>query len=94
MPGEAGRPRRVSITDEMTCRELVELVTDYLAEALPAQEQARFEEHLGTCPHCVTYLEQMAITISALGRLGAEQQLSGEAREALLTAFRDWKRGR
>ena len=31
----------VDLQDEMSCKELVELVTDYLEEDLPARERAR-----------------------------------------------------
>jgi anti-sigma factor RsiW len=77
---------------EMTCQELVELVTEYLEGALPAREHQRFERHLRGCPWCTNYLEQMRITIRTLGRL-EEESLPPEAKEALLAAFRDWKRG-
>jgi anti-sigma factor RsiW len=76
---------------EMTCRELVELVTEYLEGTLSAEDRERFEEHLTACPWCVNYLEQIELTVRTLGRLD-EHSLSAEAREALLAAFRDWKR--
>lgn len=76
---------------EMPCRELVELVTDYLEDRLSPRDGARFEAHLAECEYCETYLEQMRKTIRALGRL-PEESLSAEARDALLTAFRDWSR--
>jgi anti-sigma factor RsiW len=82
----------LSTAAEMTCQELVELVTEYLEGTLPQVDRARFETHLRDCPYCVTYLEQMRITIDALGGLD-EEQLSREARDALLSAFRDWKLG-
>ncbi|HLW46313.1 MAG TPA: zf-HC2 domain-containing protein [bacterium] len=78
-------------SDEMSCRDLVELVTDYLEDTMPAVERRRFEEHLGTCPPCRTYLDQMRQTLHALGRLPRES-VSDEARQALLRAFRDWKK--
>ncbi len=78
---------------DMTCQELVELVTEYLEGTLPAGDRARFERHLGTCPYCNTYLDQMRITIRTLGRL-PEETVSPAARDALLDAFRDWKRER
>lgn len=77
---------------EMACRELVELVTEYLEGRLPARERARFEAHISDCEYCATYLEQMRRTIRVLGRL-PEESLSGEARQALLDAFRGWRRG-
>jgi anti-sigma factor RsiW len=83
----------VTAAHGLTCRELVELVTDYLEGRLPAEARARFEDHLATCDGCQTYVDQMRLTLRALGRL-PEQQLSGHAREAMLGAFRDWRAGR
>jgi anti-sigma factor RsiW len=77
---------------EMPCRELVELVSDYLEDRLSPRDRARFEAHLAECEYCETYLEQMRQTVRALGRL-PEESLSAEARDALLTAFRGWPRG-
>ena len=81
------------VTDlpELPCRELVELVTDYLEDRLSPVDRARFEAHLTECEACRTYLEQFRETIRVLGRL-PEESLSPEAREALLTAFRGWSR--
>jgi anti-sigma factor RsiW len=36
----------------MSCRELVELVTDYLDGALSKQDVQRFEEHIEHCDAC------------------------------------------
>lgn len=74
---------------EMTCRELVELVTDYLEKRLSWHDRERFETHLADCSGCRSYLEQMRQTIRALGHL-PEESLSPEARGALLAAFRGW----
>ena len=79
--------------DDITCRELVELVTDYLEGALAQADRARFEEHLEICEPCVAYVEQIRLTIAASGAI-SDEQLDPEAREELLAAFRDWKRGR
>jgi anti-sigma factor RsiW len=76
---------------ELPCRELVELVTDYLEGRLAPRDRARFEAHLAECDGCATYLEQMRRTIRVLGKL-PEESLSADARSALLTAFRDWSR--
>jgi anti-sigma factor RsiW len=77
--------------DDLTCRELVELVTDYLEGALTPGQRRRFERHLGTCSACPRYVEQLRATIRVLGRL-AEDDVPGPARGALLEAFRAWKR--
>jgi len=73
----------------IACRELVELVTDYLEGALSPELHARFENHIAGCDGCTTYLEQMRQTIRLTGTL-REQQISPEARAALLRAFRGW----
>jgi anti-sigma factor RsiW len=78
--------------DELSCQELVELVTDYLEGRLPVVERERFEAHLERCDGCQTYLEQMRQTIHLLGRL-PEEAISGAARAKLLETFRAWKRG-
>lgn len=75
---------------EMSCQQLVELVTDYLEDTLPSDERVRFETHLAVCPGCVHYLEQMRATIRATGTL-SEESLDPGARDRLLTLFRDWK---
>jgi anti-sigma factor RsiW len=76
----------------LTCREFVELVTDYLEEALPPEDRVRFEAHLAVCPGCHTYLHQMEQTIRWTGEL-TEESISDEAKETLLDVFREWKLG-
>ena len=75
---------------ELTCSEIVELVTEYLEGGLSAEDRERFEEHLGFCDPCITYFEQMRETIATVGRLGADDELSPELQEGLLRAFREW----
>jgi anti-sigma factor RsiW len=76
----------------MECRELVELVTDYLEGALAPEDVARFEAHLAHCQGCEAHLEQVRTTI-ALTRAGGERVESREI-SPLLDAFRDWHRER
>jgi anti-sigma factor RsiW len=75
--------------EQLSCQELVELVTDYLEGALPAEEHERVERHLGICRGCHTYVEQFRQTIELTGRLTVED-VSPEAELALLDAFRAW----
>jgi anti-sigma factor RsiW len=77
--------------DELACRELVELVTDYLEGALPPSERERFEAHLNECPFCIEYLEQMRTVSGSLGSLPTPA-LPPERREELLGAFRDLRK--
>ena len=79
------------IADQLSCQELVELVTEYLDDAPPLADRARFEAHIAGCDGCTGYLEQIRLTIASTGRL-APEQLDPAAEAALLDAFRDWKR--
>jgi anti-sigma factor RsiW len=74
---------------EMTCKELVELVTGYFEGSLRGRQRRRFEAHLAACDGCTRYVAQMQTTIRATGRL-TEDQVTDEQRTALLAAFRDW----
>jgi anti-sigma factor RsiW len=76
--------------EQLSCQELVELVTDYLEGALSEQERLRFEDHIGRCDGCGMYLEQMRQTVSLLGHLPASA-LSPQAEAKLLEAFRGWR---
>lgn len=78
---------------DMVCRELVELVTDYLEGALAPEDRTRLERHLNECDGCAAYIEQIRTTIRLTGRLTAES-IPAEAREGLLRAFRAWKSSR
>jgi anti-sigma factor RsiW len=75
---------------ELTCQELVEIVTDYLEEKLTPEERRRVEEHLAGCDGCLNYVDHMRATIRLVGRLD-EESIPPEMREELLRAFRDWK---
>jgi len=75
----------------LTCREVIDLLTDYVEDALPGQERRLVEAHLAICDGCTTYLEQMRETIRLTGML-TEEQIPDAERERLLDAFRDWTR--
>jgi predicted anti-sigma-YlaC factor YlaD len=75
---------------DLTCKELVELVTDYLEERMTPSERLRFEQHLVDCEGCRSYLDQMRETIRLLGRLD-EDSIPVPTQARLLRAFRDWK---
>jgi len=81
------------IAEQLSCQELVELVTDYLDGALPAADRARFEAHIADCDGCRAYLEQIRVTITLTGALVPEQ-IHPAVEAALLEAFRDWKGSR
>ena len=72
---------------QISCQELVEVVTDYLEGKLPPEEVAVFEAHLELCDGCRWYLDQMRVTIATVGRI-EESDLPPDVRDTLLTAFR------
>lgn len=76
---------------DLTCHEVIDLLTDYVEDALPAKERRRVEAHLATCDGCTTYLEQVRETIRLTGML-TEEQIPDEERQRLLAAFRGWTR--
>jgi anti-sigma factor RsiW len=82
------------VTDvmELSCRELVELVTDYLEDALDEADRRRFEAHIARCGGCTRYLEQLRQTIRITGTLTFDD-LPSEAEDTLLHAFRGWREG-
>jgi len=75
---------------ELTCAQVVELVTAFLDRRLSPDATERFEEHLAFCDGCSTYLEQMRATIAATGQL-RERDLPQVLQEQLLAAFREWR---
>lgn len=75
----------------LTCREVIALLTDYVEDALAAEERLRVEAHIATCDGCTTYLEQVRETIRLTGML-TEEQIPDEQKRRLLDAFRDWTR--
>ena len=73
---------------DLTCQELVELVTDYCEGALTPSERERFEAHLAVCEGCAAYLEQIRTTVRLVRATGEQPpEVAG-----LLRAFRDWHR--
>jgi len=83
----------MSIFEELRqypCQELVELVTEYLEDAMTAHERASFEAHLAICTGCRNYVSQMKTTVRALEQL-REPPVAPEVRDNLLDMFRKWK---
>jgi anti-sigma factor RsiW len=76
--------------EQLSCQELVEVVTDYLEGALSEEDAARFEDHISRCSACTIYLEQIRQTVALTGRLTPDS-LSPEAERELLEAFRGWR---
>lgn len=72
---------------QLMCREVVELVTDYLEDALTRRQRRRFDAHLAGCEHCTEYLLQIRETIRLTGTL-TDEDLTPEMREEFGDLFR------
>src|SRR5438034_7522950 len=91
---QAPGAERPIVTDaEITCKEVTELITDYLEQRLLPAERTRFEQHLSVCPGCVAYLDQMRITVKTLGSV-PPLEIPESIKSGLLQAFRSWKNSR
>jgi anti-sigma factor RsiW len=75
---------------ELVCRQAVELMTDYIAGALPADDLARLEAHLAGCPHCSEYLAQIRDVITAAGQIEPDD-LPPEAVDDLVSLYESWR---
>jgi anti-sigma factor RsiW len=64
---------------EITCRQLVELLIDFITGELPPEHQQRIEKHLRECPPCVTYVETYRLTIQLTRRLPCQPPPPGLA---------------
>jgi anti-sigma factor RsiW len=75
------------MTRDLTCREVVELLSDYLDDALDAGTEADVRAHVADCDGCARVLDQLRETVRLTGTL-TEEQLSPEQRTTLIGAFR------
>jgi predicted anti-sigma-YlaC factor YlaD len=75
--------------DEVTCQQVVELVTEYFEAALRTLSQV--EEHLVMCDWCVNYVEQLQTTIASLREL--KQERSPKPPDSVLAALRARRAG-
>jgi len=80
----------MSINDALTCQEVVELVTEYLENALLPEMRKQLEEHVADCPGCTNYIEQVRLTVGMLHQLAQEPAFPATKQE-LLEVFRNWK---
>jgi hypothetical protein len=74
----------------LVCKEVVEMVSDYLGDAtLSPADRARLEQHLLVCPPCTLHVAQVKSTIGHLAVLG--QGPPSEVGPAIIDLFRQWK---
>ncbi len=76
----------------LSCQEMVELVTDYLEGALDRATRTKVAAHLAECDGCADYVEQMRATVAMLGRVETSS-LDDAAMDELMAAFRTFHTG-
>lgn len=74
----------------MTCRQVVQLLNDYLEGTLPAADRQRVEEHLAGCEACTAFIGQLRASRRVVTRL-AEEEIPEAIKRDLLAAFRNWR---
>ena len=71
---------------ELTCKQVTELVTDYMHGALCAGDRVRFEQHLHACTWCLTHLDQTRRTVQWTRQLS--ERNASTSRATLIELFR------
>ena len=75
------------------CRQVTEIVTEYLEGRMSLTQRMRFRLTLAICPSCQIYVEQMQQTVSVLGKMPVEP-IPTDIHDELCNAFRNWKSGK
>jgi anti-sigma factor RsiW len=76
---------------EPACREVVELVTEYLDEALPAGRRDAVERHLGGCAGCAAFVGRVRTAIRVAAAVGVAKRsaaIPSGVRDRLLRTYR------
>jgi anti-sigma factor RsiW len=81
----------VRFPEDITCKEIVELVSDYVEGELGPEEREAVEMHLNLCDGCTDYVRQLRMSIELTGKLPVDA-ISPELEEELCAAFRSFKR--
>lgn len=78
----------------LTCKEITELITDYLEGRMGLADRMRFQMHVGMCKHCRAYLKQMKVTVAALGEMPDDVEMPADVQDELRKRFADWHKAR
>ena len=86
-------PRAKPDGHDITCRQAVALMTDYLDGVLSEDDRALVEAHLDECEACTEHLRQIRVTVMVTGRV-RDEDLNPRAREDLMNLYRRWQADR
>ena len=73
---------------EIRCREIVDLLADYLDGSLPGETARRLEAHLEGCSPCIAFVNTYRGTVDAARRLH-ETEIPPELRDRLITFLKN-----
>jgi hypothetical protein len=74
----------------LTCREVVELATEYFEASLPPEQSERFSAHVADCEGCQTHLRQLRITVELVRTVASREPVDPGT---LMDEFRQWITG-
>ena len=72
----------------MQCREVVEVLTDYLDGALPPADRVALEQHLLFCDGCAAFLQQLRTSVALTGRI-QEEDVPDAVLDQVVQMFRE-----
>jgi anti-sigma factor RsiW len=76
---------------ELVCKEVVELITEYLGDSMPPESRVRLEDHLRDCAPCRAHLAEVRATLQLTRGLGRGAQHDASIADDLMHLFRRWK---
>lgn len=74
----------------VTCREVAELLIDFVDGTLPEMQMITLQQHICACPPCMFYMETYQDTIEATHAL-PEEPLPAEFENRLRAVLEDWE---
>ena len=74
----------------LVCRDVTEIVTDFIEGRMSLLDRVRFRIHLGLCRHCREYVRQIKTTFRLMGMTPPEPP-PPDVEEELLKRFKNWK---
>lgn len=79
------------MTSEIRCREIVDLLADYLDGSLASETARSLEAHLEGCAPCIAFVNTYRGTVDAVRRLH-DTEIPPELRDRLLSFLEKRKR--
>ena len=74
---------------DIECRQIAELLTDYVEERLPQATKELIDWHIDGCAPCVAFVNTFRSTLKAVRRLPDPPPLPKELKQRLLAVLRD-----